>query len=175
MDAEPPRLEIASPGRDAAGSPRLHLVFHDHGPSIVWRGDSYDAAILAAEAYEKEGAEIVDTVVGGNTTPESNSRRTITTMQAEIETADMSLLMEAQAHYRGTTGELYVCTKALAAAKARDRSSGEAAEWFSPKRSVLRVEPLRQPDLTPGPPTGRPSSPSCRPRTSPASESSPPR
>ena len=63
---QPPRLEISSPGRDADGRRVFHLVFHDHGPSIVWRGESYAAAILAAEAYEQEGVEVVDTVVDDN-------------------------------------------------------------------------------------------------------------
>ena len=63
---QPPRLEIASPGRDADGRRVFQLVFHDHGPSVVWRGDSYEAAILAAEAYEQEGVEIVDDVTDGN-------------------------------------------------------------------------------------------------------------
>ena len=63
---QPPWLEIASPGRDADGRRVFHLVFQDHGPSVVWRGGSYAAAILAAQAYEQEGVEVVDTVANDN-------------------------------------------------------------------------------------------------------------
>ena len=58
-----PRLEIATPGRDARGRHVFHLVFHDHGPCVVWTGYDYAAAILAAEVYDRQGIEVVDAVI----------------------------------------------------------------------------------------------------------------
>ena len=56
-------LEIASCGRDACSRRVFQLVFHDHGPCVVWTGYDYGAAILAAEIYERQGIEVVDRVV----------------------------------------------------------------------------------------------------------------
>ena len=58
-----PRLEIASCGRDSRSRHVFQLVFHDHGPCVVWTGYDYAAAILAAEVYDRRGIEIVDAVV----------------------------------------------------------------------------------------------------------------
>ena len=61
---QPPRLEITRARRDVDGQPTFQLVFHDHGPTVVWTGHDYSAAILAAEEWERQGAEVVDTVAG---------------------------------------------------------------------------------------------------------------
>ncbi len=59
---EPLRLEIANPGRDLDGRLVFHLLFHDDGQSVVWDGTSYEDAILAAEAWDHEDIEVIDTV-----------------------------------------------------------------------------------------------------------------
>lgn len=61
---QPPRLEIRRARRDVDGRATFELVFHDHGPAVVWTGHDYSAAILAAEDWERQGAEVVDTVAG---------------------------------------------------------------------------------------------------------------
>ena len=60
-----PRLEISSPGLDGSGRRVFQLVLHGYGPNVVWVGRSYDAAILAAEDWDRDGLKIIDTVGSG--------------------------------------------------------------------------------------------------------------
>lgn len=65
--APPPlRIEITILGRAAEGRPFFALMFVDEGRrTLVWSGPDYGEAILAAEEWELDDFDVVDTVADG--------------------------------------------------------------------------------------------------------------
>lgn len=62
----PLRIEITMPGRDTEGHPSFALMFVDEGRrTLVWSGPDYGEAILAAEEWELDDFDVVDTVADG--------------------------------------------------------------------------------------------------------------